>query len=231
MHSMNLQASSRSAGFTLVELLVVVGIIGVLTAVAVPAALGARSRANSSKDLSNMRQIGQGLALYAGENDGKLPPSSCFLETEEEMQRSWINALKAYLGERYDELRVSPSDPFQATRRQFQNTSYVINDEVDTRMSIMQRIDAPSSRILLFLASDNKDPRGQEDHIHGAYMGSWDRMLGEIKPDAYSGNKGNRTRGSSPYLFADFHAEIIPAVQIKTLADRGVNIARAPVTN
>jgi hypothetical protein len=107
----------------------------------------------------------------------------------------------------------------------------VINDEVDTRMSIMQRIDAPSRRILLFLASDSKDPRGQEDHIHGAFLGSWNRMLREIKPDAYSGSKGNRTWGSSPYLFADFHAEIIPAVQIKTLADRGVNIARAPVTN
>jgi hypothetical protein len=107
----------------------------------------------------------------------------------------------------------------------------VINDEVDTRMSIMQRINAPSSRILLFLASDSKNPRGQEDHIHGAVMGSWDRMLREIKPDAYSGDKGNRSRGSSPYLFADFHAEIIPAAQIKTLADRGINIARAPVTN
>lgn len=231
MHPMNRQVGNRSAGFTLVELLVVVGIIGVLTAVAVPAALGVRSRANSSKDLSNMRQIGQGLALYALDNNGKLPPSSCFLETEEEMQESWINALKTYLGVKYDELRISPSDPFQATRREYRNTSYVINDEVDGRMSDIVLINDPSRRILLFLASDSKSPRGQEDHIHSSYMGSWNRMLGEIKPDAYSGSKGNRTRGSSPYLFADFHSEIIPATRIKTLADRGVNIARAPVTN
>jgi len=228
---MNLQASSRSAGFTLVELLVVVGIIAVLTAVGAQAALEARARVNTTKDLSNMRQIGQGLALYATDNNGKLPPSSCFLETEEEMQRSWINALRVYLGVKYDELRISPSDPFQATRRKYQNTSYVINDEVDGRMSDIVVIDDPSRRILLFLASDSKNPRGQEDHIHGAVMRSWNRLLGEIKPDAYSGSKGNRTRGSSPYLFADFHAEIIPAVQIKTLADRGINIARAPIIN
>jgi general secretion pathway protein G len=76
------------------------------------------------------------------------------------------------------------------------------------------------------LASDSKNPRGQEDHIHGAYMGSWSRLLGEIKPDAYRGRKTDRTVGSSPYLFADGHVEMIPATRIKQFVDSGKNLAK-----
>jgi prepilin-type N-terminal cleavage/methylation domain-containing protein len=59
--------------FTLVELLVVLAIIGVLAALS----LGGLSKLGTSSDrsnaLSNMRQIGTGITLFAADNDGKLP--------------------------------------------------------------------------------------------------------------------------------------------------------------
>ena len=218
----------ENQAFSLTELLVGVAIGGLLVGLATPAVQGALDKSKQSKDLSNLRQIGQGITLFSGENDGRLPPSSCKAETQEELELSWIYSLRDYLGQNYDDLRLSPSDPHRETRRKFKNTSYLINQEVDENGSLsrVQRIDKPSQRILLFLASDSKNPRGQEDHIHTAYMGSWNRLLGEIKPDAYRGRRADRTVGSSPYLFADGHAEMIPATRIKQFVDAGKNLAR-----
>jgi len=217
-----------SGGFSLVELLVGAVIGGLLVGLSVPAVQGAMAKAKQSKDLSNLCQIGQGVLLFTGDNNGCLPPSSCKAETSEELEMSWIYSLRTYLGQNYDDLRLSPSDPFRETRRKFKNTSYLINDEVDEPGSLcrVQRIENSSRRVLLFLASDSKNPRGQEDHIHGAYLRSWSRLLREIKPDAYRGKRSDRTLGSSPYLFTDGHVEIVSANRIKQLADAGTNIAK-----
>src|SRR5947207_1720108 len=72
------RGNSRS-GFTLVELLVVIGIIAVLIALLLPALGRAHQQAYSTQCQSNMRACGQIFMLYATENKGFLP--MCVLDS------------------------------------------------------------------------------------------------------------------------------------------------------
>ena len=65
--------SSRSHAFTLIELLVVIAIIGVLAALLLPSLASARLAGKKAACLSNLRQIGIALEMYADDADGRIP--------------------------------------------------------------------------------------------------------------------------------------------------------------
>ena len=68
----------KKIGFTLIELLVVVAIIAVLVAILLPALTSARERASEAVCGSNLRQIGTGYYMYAGDYNGYTPETKTY---------------------------------------------------------------------------------------------------------------------------------------------------------
>jgi prepilin-type N-terminal cleavage/methylation domain-containing protein/prepilin-type processing-associated H-X9-DG protein len=73
----------RRKGFSLVELLVVIGIIAVLVALILPTLKKAKDNANRVSCLNNLRQLGLGLRMYLQAGDGIYPASACSSQYED----------------------------------------------------------------------------------------------------------------------------------------------------
>ena len=63
---------AQNTAFTLVELLVVMGVIAILAALSLAGLSSIRASSDKTQAVSNMRQIGTGIALFATDNDGRL---------------------------------------------------------------------------------------------------------------------------------------------------------------
>src|ERR1700759_3030572 len=80
MNNKILQQISRKsrAGFSLVELIVVMGIISLLISILLPTLVTARRHAEQANCASNLHQIGMALISYANANQGTLPAWSAW---------------------------------------------------------------------------------------------------------------------------------------------------------
>ena len=131
------QRNDRPAAFTLVELLVVIGIIAVLIGILLPALGRAREAASKTACLSNMRQLTTGWIMYANDHKGHL----VFAETwkkDEPVSSGPPHDQDGWMLSANDEVSITngllykyvksmevyrcPSDPVRANLR-----SYVIN--------------------------------------------------------------------------------------------------------
>lgn len=71
-------STSLRRGFTLVELLVTIGIIAILVGLLLPTIIGVRQQSMSLKCAANIKQICSSLHLYAANNKGFFPPNNRF---------------------------------------------------------------------------------------------------------------------------------------------------------
>jgi prepilin-type N-terminal cleavage/methylation domain-containing protein/prepilin-type processing-associated H-X9-DG protein len=81
------QSIRRSSGqclheaFTLIELLVTVTVIAILAGLLLPALSSAKRKAESTRCVSNLRQLGIAVRLYADDNEGRLPRARALSQT------------------------------------------------------------------------------------------------------------------------------------------------------
>jgi prepilin-type N-terminal cleavage/methylation domain-containing protein len=226
----------KNSAFTLIELLVVVAIIAILAGLLLPALASARTKGRQAKCISNMRQIGLGMAMYADDFNGRAPTT---MHNSPSTNASWINLLKPYLA-KVDPVRICPADARGNERLTNNATSYIINDLVSGEVVLdpfgntleaatrIDRLRDPSSTMMLFEISDLFGASIFNDHTHArGWILGWERVWRDIQPDRHRTGTGqpDRTRGSAEYLYADVHVENIKASKLKAQIEQGINPA------
>jgi prepilin-type N-terminal cleavage/methylation domain-containing protein/prepilin-type processing-associated H-X9-DG protein len=98
---------AKKNGFTLVELLVVIGIIALLISILLPTLQRAREAGNRITCASNLRQLGQAFELYLNENKNTYPPA--WFQDDQSINSyggqpghniSWATILRKYVGQK-----------------------------------------------------------------------------------------------------------------------------------
>jgi prepilin-type N-terminal cleavage/methylation domain-containing protein/prepilin-type processing-associated H-X9-DG protein len=214
------------AAFTLIELLVVIAIIAILASLLLPALSRAKARGKQAACLSNMRQIGLALRMYADDNDGFLPTTTHGAGTN----ASWIYQLSPFVGN-VDRIRLCPSDRKADERLAVQASSYTQNefllvdltDPFGRPLESYRKLDAlacPSETIATFEISDAAGVNIYNDHTHSRNWTSWGSVTADIQPDRHG--------TSANYLFADGHIENLQAARLRARIEAGDNFAKPP---
>lgn len=193
----------RRGGFTLIELLVVVAIIGVLAALGFSGASAAIKKSQMTECLSNMRQIGAAMQMFAGDHDGRLP------SLDHAGQTSWTNSLGAFLGTNF--IGRCPALKHYAERIR---VTYGWNDmltEAGTWQGLpLARVAHPSATMVV---AEKQPGAGNLDHCH--FRGSLGSR-GRISPARFETEVNTGAHGGTAnYLFVDGHVENLDADEVR----------------
>jgi prepilin-type N-terminal cleavage/methylation domain-containing protein len=101
---------SAAHAFTLIEMLTVIAIIAILSAILIPAVSASRERGRIAYCANNLGQIGKALMAYANDNKDRLPPVSL-----NNSESAWDIELLPYLGG-VGNVFACPSDPYRTGR-------------------------------------------------------------------------------------------------------------------
>jgi prepilin-type N-terminal cleavage/methylation domain-containing protein len=190
---------NRKGGFTLVELLAVVVVLGLLASLTLAVEARARRKVETTVAVLNLRQLGLAAQLYAADNDGQFPQS-------QHQRRSWMASLQPYAAG--TNLFRAPRDP-HPTRV----TSYAINDYLTVNPAGAKDLDFSRARSLarpqetLFMAVCQESYEGS-DHFHFA-EGRLNELTfrGQVLVELYG--------DASLYLFADGNAGLLTWEEVR----------------
>jgi prepilin-type N-terminal cleavage/methylation domain-containing protein/prepilin-type processing-associated H-X9-DG protein len=87
----------KRAGFTVVELLVVVAIVAVLAGITVPIYQQVTARGRAAHCMNNLKQIGTALNLYLGDNHFTMPEMVAARESKDDEEEALDTVLAAYV--------------------------------------------------------------------------------------------------------------------------------------
>jgi prepilin-type N-terminal cleavage/methylation domain-containing protein/prepilin-type processing-associated H-X9-DG protein len=86
----------RGAAFTLIELIVVIAIIGIMAALALPYLQSSITRAQIATCSNKIKHLATGILLYENDNNGYLPPNNA--HSAGTAPTTWSFAIRPYLG-------------------------------------------------------------------------------------------------------------------------------------
>jgi prepilin-type processing-associated H-X9-DG protein/prepilin-type N-terminal cleavage/methylation domain-containing protein len=94
------EASRRQccAAFSLIELLTVIAVIAILTAILIPTIQAIRARVATSTCASNLRQLGATIMIYSIDHEGKLPgPTFLAVDQRTKSTRTLVRVMRDYV--------------------------------------------------------------------------------------------------------------------------------------
>jgi prepilin-type N-terminal cleavage/methylation domain-containing protein/prepilin-type processing-associated H-X9-DG protein len=205
-----MQQRGFTRAFTLIELLVVIAIIAILAAMLFPVFAQAKLAAQKARDLSNQRQIGLAIALYAADND------DFTLVADHESGYDWFEPLKPYF--RTSDLLRSPAVQGRGVPA---SSDYVLNGLISHGLSLTT-FSEPSRQI----ATAVRNLQSEEIHYHPwptESDGDWDDLNAYIDEEDGENSVLDRieTRAfdkGGNFSFIDGHAKYL--VWEATLNDR-----------
>ncbi len=161
----------KRRAFTLIELLVVIAIIAILAAILFPVFAQAKLAAKKTQDLSNIKQVGTAIQLYAGDYDDRS------MVKDEDAGYDWFEPLYPYIKNR----QIFRSPALKAPSATEPETDYLINGIFAHSASMTQFSDMSSQIIVAIRTQETEDTDYHpwpEDEV------SWDT------PAAYAGDEG-----------------------------------------
>lgn len=230
-----MKRNAHDRAFTLVELLISIGIIGLLIGILMPALFKARQAGRKTLCLSNLRSLAIAQAMYAAENKNLLVVAD---DGSHNIQGSWIGLLTPYAGKPL--VRICPEDtspffdqPSIATGNPvLRTTSYAINNYVSPTHSPLaepvRRITQVkhSSRVIQFVELAESGSYAVADHIHVQlfYSSAVPHLtLTRINAQMPVGRHGGTRRqwsGVLNYAFLDGHVESLALSDVYTSPDK-----------
>jgi prepilin-type processing-associated H-X9-DG protein/prepilin-type N-terminal cleavage/methylation domain-containing protein len=236
-----MKTSSQSSAFTLIELLIVIGIIALLIAILLPTLSVARESAKTVACLSNLRQLATAATLYTSANRGSYPPAywissrpplvinaawdfTSIRDTAANTTR--IEPGLLWQGQTNLQVQQCPSfegqsnslsDPYTGYNY---NTSYIGHGQSESTPAplTVAQIRKPSACALF---GDGQYAAGADKFMRAPFPNPGDASF----TNRAAGTQGYRHRQKTNIVFADGHAESWPQRHVNTIPSEATKIA------